>query len=1233
MAVFPDRIVNKNSTDGDASVKSQIAENGASPVVAGELVISRGVGKASLLTLDSNGIPVTIGASADLARVAPDILLNFEEDGTDTPFVPSTGTGFPSTNDARFGSQSFEARNSSEALGGSLRFDLLEIESTNLPLIGQNAWTVQFWYKSSPSNWYDQSAINGSPVPRGYQMILSRRGYVLGTGTFNIYLDAGTPDQGGGLTSTSNTSNQGFGSVCFGLGPGFSNTSWPSGIPSTGEVVTSGIVGVIDDNWHHVAVTHDGKGLYAIYIDGELTNSTQLDTPLDQRDPDGSGVVLPTDLNIGGNTATQINGANGPIAGFNGYLDAFSFYNDVNLFEGLFAFPIPDSPPTPDPIDVPRNTLDRLEDVNLPPRSEIPNAAVLAFDASTSLWEYRENPPADLSSSDLGDLRDVVLQADIQIPNDSTLTWNAANNRWEDKVISLGNLFDVRPISAVNNQYLGWNGVQWAPAYIQYSQISGAPNNLGDLNNNLFLELGDIPDVELTNLQDNQVLVYDAQSERWVNETAPPPDLSASVLTDIGDVIYTQPVSPEYGYNKQQYLAWNSGNNNWENVAIRYADIADRPTLITDLGRNVNVSYWPNDAGYISSTQNNESIEIFDDIAISNPQNSQILVYRDGVFRNEFGPPADLSGNSIGDLSDVTYTGATIFDPGTLTVENMGTLVIDHPLSSSNLENHLKFDLEYGTAITSFRDYDQTGSAVYASRDRGVTLRSDVNYVRLTGRLGVDTNRPELRFETGDSGGDNPYGSYISIKMPEVVEEDVIYLLPSADGDVGDILATDGSGRLSWVAQDAASSLADLADVDLDTIPPVQDSILIYNAAANLWVTGSLPTPTDLSTIDSFGDVSTSGADAPDDGQSLVWNTSRQLWVPGDTAGTTEWAVSAADSSAYQLAGPGLTGSENNPTIYVMRGQTYKFSKSITAHPFQIQEVPGTGQAPYSDGITGSYPLGLGEFEWEVRMDAPSTLYYQCTVHSAMVGTIHVLNESGNVVGSIDDLSDVDTSTNAPSEGNALLWNSSSSQWVPGVVSGGGGGTSSVIVSATAPTERPDGNPLEDGDQWWQNTTGYLYIWYSSTWVQISTSGGGSGGGSGSGAGMFLEEAQTAVEGLATYTGLGYSGILQKVTSDQAAWVVLYASEAERAADSDRTFQEDPSPGSGVLFEAYVAAGDTVVASPGTTYMNSEDTPSEALYVAVRGIDGASVDAEVTFSAYGLAAITAVTGGSFGSGL
>ena len=41
---------------------------------------------------------------------------------------------------------------------------------------------------------------------------------------------------------------------------------------------------------------------------------------------------------------------------------------------------------------------------------------------------------------------------------------------------------------------------------------------------------------------------------------------------------------------------------------------------------------------------------------------------------------------------------------------------------------------------------------------------------------------------------------------------------------------------------------------------------------------------------------------------------------------------------------------------------------------------------------------------------------------------------------SIDILSDVDTSTAAPTNGQALVWDVGTSKWKPGTVSGGGGG-------------------------------------------------------------------------------------------------------------------------------------------------------------------------------------------------
>jgi hypothetical protein len=51
---------------------------------------------------------------------------------------------------------------------------------------------------------------------------------------------------------------------------------------------------------------------------------------------------------------------------------------------------------------------------------------------------------------------------------------------------------------------------------------------------------------------------------------------------------------------------------------------------------------------------------------------------------------------------------------------------------------------------------------------------------------------------------------------------------------------------------------------------------------------------------------------------------------------------------------------------------------------------------------------------------------------------------------SINALSDVDTITVAPTNNQALIWESASSQWKPGTVSGGGGGARITITNKTS---------------------------------------------------------------------------------------------------------------------------------------------------------------------------------------
>ena len=102
-----------------------------------------------------------------------------------------------------------------------------------------------------------------------------------------------------------------------------------------------------------------------------------------------------------------------------------------------------------------------------------------------------------------------------------------------------------------------------------------------------------------------------------------------------------------------------------------------------------------------------------------------------------------------------------------------------------------------------------------------------------------------------------------------------------------------------------------------------------------------------------------------------------------------KWTVTANGSSAYLFDGPGgLDASDDNPTIYLARGQTYEFvNNSGGSHPFQIRV--SNGGSAYNVGVTNN-TASSGTIKFEVPFAAPNTLVYQCTSHSGMVGNIVV---------------------------------------------------------------------------------------------------------------------------------------------------------------------------------------------------------------------------------------------------
>ncbi len=100
--------------------------------------------------------------------------------------------------------------------------------------------------------------------------------------------------------------------------------------------------------------------------------------------------------------------------------------------------------------------------------------------------------------------------------------------------------------------------------------------------------------------------------------------------------------------------------------------------------------------------------------------------------------------------------------------------------------------------------------------------------------------------------------------------------------------------------------------------------------------------------------------------------------------------VTAPNSGIYRYAAgsAGFPVQADNPTIYLYRGLVYHFNINAAGHPFYINTVNGTGTSnAYNDGVTNNGTQS-GVIRFEVPMNAPQTLYYNCQYHGAMNGTI-----------------------------------------------------------------------------------------------------------------------------------------------------------------------------------------------------------------------------------------------------
>ena len=360
-------------------------------------------------------------------------------------------------------------------------------------------------------------------------------------------------------------------------------------------------------------------------------------------------------------------------------------------------------------------------------------------------------------------------------------------------------------------------------------------------------------------------------------------------------------------------------------------------------------------------------------ITLSNPASGQVLRYNGSTFL-----PSDYS--ALTTSLDVAGYSIISSSNGNINLNPNGTgNVLINNGSIVNTFNGTTGVVDFPTKIQYKNEYTALGNAPAAASYTGYffTVDGDDNpYVNINITAGgVGDTRAKLLTE------------YSSIDA--LSDVDTTTVAPTANqilkwnGSAFTPADETGGGAASQnifasVAGDTGSTTADSTSDTLTIAGGTNITTAVSGDTLTVNFSGSLTT-----TLAALTDTDVSGITQ---GDSLFYNGTN--WTVTRSP-ITWWELTAPDASGYNFTGPGFAAATADPTLYVMRGMTYAFDNNAGgAHPFRIQSTQGLTGTPYTTGQTGS---GTSVLYWTVPMDAPNTLYYQCTIHAAMAGQINVV--------------------------------------------------------------------------------------------------------------------------------------------------------------------------------------------------------------------------------------------------
>ena len=280
-------------------------------------------------------------------------------------------------------------------------------------------------------------------------------------------------------------------------------------------------------------------------------------------------------------------------------------------------------------------------------------------------------------------------------------------------------------------------------------------------------------------------------------------------------------------------------------------------------------------------------------------------------------------------------------------------------------------------------------------------------------------------------------------------------------------------------------------------------------------------------------------------------------------------------------------------------------------------------------------------------------------------------NPTASLALALNDLTDVNTITNPPADGQALVWDQTNGYWKPGTVASDSGGAETLdeLTDVTLSTPLTGQVLTYSGAQWvnakvnWTDledapnvpqviddlgdvdtsttapTPGQVLTWDGTNWAPATSTGGG--GARETVGGALTERADVTVTTDYTtggtenieFTGMGEAGSFVTVTATQPCWVRLYGTDTARTGDALRPIDEDPLAGSGVLLEVRIKnANEIITISPGAIYYNNDVLPEQTLYGRVTNESGGAAAIGVTIRAFTQTHTDAIVGGTFGSG-